>query len=180
MDRPIIDIPRFAAPSELPPERVYHVPKRFGIGTIFIFTAMFCVLFGILRYYGAPHAVYLLSIAYVFAVGGAQMLWGEFPRGVSIGAGAILLPIAVVIMILQSESRWWSQMSAIALAIPFAAIGGAFVGYLAGALLGGFFLVSEMLDQHLGFTARKEDVPVEADLIELPKVSWRERREGQN
>lgn len=168
MPGPLFDITRLPPPPP-PPERVYRVPTRFGIGSIICLTALFCVLFGILRYYHAPPASYAVAIAYFFAVGGAQMLWGgEFPRQVSIGAGAILFPIAMLILLWGDDDRGISWRGT-GLVLFVSIFIGAFFGYLAGALLAGFFLVSEMIDQRLGLAARR-DATVDVEVIETPEA----------
>ena len=72
--------------------KVYSVPRRFGMGTIFVVTTLFAVLFGILTSVGAPGEFVLILAGFLAIIGFAQMLLfgGKRPRLASVLPGIVL------------------------------------------------------------------------------------------
>ena len=63
-----------------PRQKVYGVPRRFGMGTIFVVMTAFALLFGILKSWGIPGEVVLLLAGFLVAIGLAQtLLFGGKP-----------------------------------------------------------------------------------------------------
>jgi len=121
-----------------------RVPARFGTGGMLFLLTIFCALFGLLKWVNAPGAIYLVVILFLLIVGIAQMRWGETPREVSIAMGAIILPVAVVSLnLLEGYVQDSEKLTYGIIFIPV----GALFGYLAGAVLASFFLVSRLIDQ---------------------------------
>jgi hypothetical protein len=119
----------------------YSVPARFGIAAMLAFTTLFAMLSGVLRFYDAPVSAYAFFGVLGVAVCGAQMWNKDVPRMVSVGAGAILLPVFVI------GHSFLNNDGMLIGAAPCLAIPGAIVGYLMGAVSAGVFLVSDMLEQ---------------------------------
>ena len=77
----------------LPKEKVYSVPKRFGLSALLaLITALAC-LFGGLRRLDTPPVIYLFLGTAVMAICVDQMFYNAEQRRASMIAGAILMPI---------------------------------------------------------------------------------------
>ena len=120
---------------------VYRVPRRFGLGTIFVVTSLFCVLFALLRALGTPPAVMIFLGLLILFIGTMQLLLGKVPRLASVIGGGIFLSIvfAFEIIIEQAPMR--------IIVLPFWFLFGAFLGYLVGTLVAGVFLVIDKAEQ---------------------------------
>lgn len=130
----------------LPREKVYSVPKRFGLAALLaLMTALAC-LFGALRLVDTPPVVYLFLGTQVMMICVAQMFYNAEPRRASMIAGAILMPIfsAGSAFFLQGEG----QAFAFFWVIP-GILFGAFAGYLIGTCVAGVFLLMDKLEPFL-------------------------------
>jgi len=119
------------------------VPRRFGVGTLVLVTTMFAVLFAAMRTYGV-HPITFGAIAVFFAgVGLAQavLFVGRSPRAASVVAGAVLTPALSLGIGIWVDGT--PPLSLAMIACVFLAILGAGLGYLAGGLTAGVFLVVE-------------------------------------
>src|SRR3954454_18006243 len=129
---------------------LYSAPRRFDLATIFVVTAAYSILFGAisaLSYKDMGPAVEIAVGVLVTLVGLAQAFYKDTanPRGVSILAGAVVQTI-IVIVIHIAQPRIFG--GSIVLIVFFGGlIGGAFCGYLAGVLVGGVFLVADLIRQ---------------------------------
>ena len=86
---------QFPFQPPLPREKVYSVPKRFGLAALLaLITALGC-LFGALRLVETPPVIYLFLGLEVMAICVAQMFYNAEPRRASMIAGAILMPIFI-------------------------------------------------------------------------------------
>ena len=138
--------------------REYTVPKRFGMGAITAMLTSFAIVFGSLKYAGAPPGAYLFVASEFAFVCLTQIFFGSTPRGGSILAGALLLPFWVVLaMTIRSDSfgnlrefvylyRGLSPGGTV-LFYTFVFVFGGLLGYCIGAMAAGFFLVMDMFDQ---------------------------------
>lgn len=134
----------FAARYSPPPATpVFHVPTRFGMSAILGITTALAILFGILRMSGAPVSFYWFFTLLSLIICVVQMKFGEVPRQGSIAAGAILLPIFVIVAAILDGS--WHHGDPTMLV--FCALGGAFFGYLTGTCLGGVFLLMDLFEK---------------------------------
>lgn len=128
----------------------YQVPRRFGTAAILGFTTLMAIMFAAVRFFGGPWWIYMFLFSLVFTTAVSQMVFRMGPRISSVVSGSILLPVLVVIVFVveafshSNLSRVdWLEM--ILLAVPMAMVG-ALVGYLAGALGAGVFLILDRLD----------------------------------
>ncbi len=117
------------------------VPRRFGVGILMLMTTMFAALFSVMRLLGAPAEVFI-TVAVLFAgVGLGQMLLyrGKYPRAASIWVGGCLFPVEVIGLMIHFRS-FAPGLVLLLVASPFL---GPILGYLAGGLTAGVFLLLE-------------------------------------
>ena len=135
-----------AASFHAAPNGTYSVPQRFGISAILALTTLFGFLFAGLRAFNAPPVVYLFFGTLAISICLAQMVFGKVPRLSSIIAGAVLLPFWVLVTAILEERNgsWYSPLEFAIYSTPFTLFGGAFLGYLAGTVMAGFFLLLDM------------------------------------
>jgi hypothetical protein len=108
-------------------------------------TTLFAFVFAILRGFEAPAAMYLFSGTLAVAICLAQMIFGSVPRVASITAGVVLLPVWVIVAALLEEGQGGRGFVTEALtSIPCTALAGGLIGYLAGAVMAGFFLLLDL------------------------------------
>ena len=127
--------------------REFGVPRRFGVGTLLLITAMYAVLFAVLRAMQVPPVGFVLIGVFFGAVGLGQMLLfkGQRPRRASVLVGACAYPcLFLAAELYHSGQPGLDLLFAMALA---GMISGAVYGYLAGLLIAGVFLVNEKLKQ---------------------------------
>ena len=131
-------------PSVAPVKKArYQVPTRFGLTAIMGLLTVLAIIFGSLRAFDAPPAVYLFVGSEIVAICLAQILCGSAPRGISALTGAILLPLWVFLTM---------KTPAIPLTLDLmfrlVAFGG-LMGYCIGALAAGFFLMMDLIEPWL-------------------------------
>lgn len=129
---------------------VTGVPRRFGVGTLLVITAMYAVLFAVLRAISLPPIFFVFYALFFTAVGLGQMLLfqGKQARRASayVGAGFSL----VASFLCYGAARVWELSSSLShLFFPIdplvAVLGGMLSGYLVGVLIAGVFLVMDRL-----------------------------------
>jgi hypothetical protein len=87
----------------------YGVPRRFGLGTIFIVTAVFALAFAILDAaltsyeFPAEGIPGIVSVVAVIGAGQAFLFQGRRPRLASIVSGMVLVPVLAVMLTLLAE-----------------------------------------------------------------------------
>jgi hypothetical protein len=122
------------------------VPRRFGIGTMMVFTAMFAVLFSVLKTLNVSPAPFVFISVFVAGVAACQaiLFGGKNPRAASIAGGSVLYYLMMVVVYLYSGSvpGAWPKESLFSLPGIFALLlAGAWAGYAAGILAAAIFLV---------------------------------------
>lgn len=145
------DLPRRIAlqvagvPVLRPTTKIYSAPRRFDLATIFVVTSAYSLLFALMNASGFAPVASLIVGAFITFVGGAQALLfgGRYPRAASLAAGAVAaIPIALVSVMLTRRGFRGEEMF---FAIPSSAIFGAGGGYVAGVLVGGVFLIADVV-----------------------------------
>jgi hypothetical protein len=129
----------------------YMVPKRFGMSAILGIMTALAILFGSFHLLNAPPPVYLFFGLQTLVICFAQMLNGKTPRLASSIAGAILVPVFVLPLVL-GEARFFRHGGLISLLISLLIFGvpiGAFLGYLTGTCAAGVFLIMNYLEPYL-------------------------------
>src|SRR5690242_12512148 len=91
-------------PLECPIDDVASVPRRFGVGVLLILMTAFAVLFAVMQSLRAPPQLFAVIAGLFLAVTVAQILLfrGEQPRVASLLAGAVVVPVEVVIAMIWS------------------------------------------------------------------------------
>jgi hypothetical protein len=123
---------------------VFHVPTRFGMSAILGITTALAILFGILRSTGAPVIFYWFFSLLSLIICLVQMRFGEVPRQGSMIAGAVLMPLFVIIAALLDD---FPIGEGHVMAAVFCIFAGAFLGYLTGTCLGGVFLLMDLFEK---------------------------------
>ena len=126
---------------------LYSAPRRFDLATIFVVTAAYSLLFGAMSafndYFGPAEKVAVGILVTIVAIVQAFYKDTANPRGVSLVTGAVAQSLLVII----ARLTWPSliRMPFLVALIIFGVLGGLVTGYLAGALVGGVFLVADMV-----------------------------------
>jgi len=120
-------------------------PRRFGIGTLFVVTAVFAVVFALLRAMGTSPTVYLVVASFfaTIALGQVLLFEGRHPRAASIIAGMAFLPSAYLCVAGQTAYTTgdFPETEILLNAVGTLMLCGLLAGYLGGGLLAGVFLV---------------------------------------
>lgn len=130
------------------------VPRRFSLGVLFLMMTSFAVLFAVMQMMDANPAAFVVVAVLVIGVGLGQTLLfgGQFPRAASIWIGACLFPVEILAVIIESQaaSTYGASPELVAfwvILVLFCIPAGAFVGYLAGGITAGLFLVLDYVNQ---------------------------------
>ncbi|MBM4088958.1 MAG: hypothetical protein FJ276_05920 [Planctomycetes bacterium] len=128
--------------------KVYSVPRRYDLATLFTISLAFALLFGLLRALDATPVVFACIGGFVAAVGIGQavLFRGRAPRIASIATGAAFLltfDIVIYFVFIKANGRW--GLIEVVLSAAFMSVWGSIFGYIAGALIGGVFLVADAI-----------------------------------
>ena len=132
--------------------KLFSAPRRFDLATIFVITAAYSLLFGFLSFVdrgwlesGLQPGMTIVAGVLLTAVAiGQAWLFGQAnPRGVSVIVGAITLTFLTIILSWIYPRMFPSPWLLVVLFTGV--IGGAFLGYTAGVLVGGMFLIADLL-----------------------------------
>jgi RimJ/RimL family protein N-acetyltransferase len=145
------DDPGDIYPIERPTSRTSGVPRRFGVGVLLILMTFFAVLFAPLRCldYG-PKVGAVVGVLFVGVAAGQALLFrGRKPREASLLVGAVLFPLEMLALAVYEQVTDEFSRASIVEDIPGGLIcsvaAGALLGYLAGCLTAGIFLVMDRL-----------------------------------
>jgi hypothetical protein len=129
---------------DAPRHKLYSVPRRFDLSTIFVVTAAYSILLGGLSALHAAPVLVAAVAVYVALVGIGQALLfrGLKPRKASILLGAVLLDGAVLVLLLR-EGR--IDISLVVIVMAMYGVFGAILGYIAGVAIGGIFLLADVI-----------------------------------
>ncbi len=118
------------------------VPRRFGLGILMLMMTLFAILFAAMQVLGASPEIFIIVAVLVVGVGlGQAVLYGgKYPRAASIWVGACLLPAEILVLIVHPAAEKGSpgEMAFLLILSPLL---GAGLGYLAGGLTAGVFLL---------------------------------------
>jgi hypothetical protein len=140
-------------------ERIYSVPRRYDLATLFAVTLAYALLFGALRAKHAEPGMMCAAGAFVTCVGLGQALLfkGLAPRRASILVGSILLGTVPLIVSLTSGYRDVEWVAVVCME-TFLLLCGGCLGYVAGVLIGGVFLLVDHIQKtgdHDSFTEKE-------------------------
>ncbi len=133
-----------------PSSKVYSVPRRYDLATLFAVSVAYAFLFGGMRFFAWPPVVFALVAGFFTCVGLGQALLfgGKEPRAASVLVGVFYGPIVLVI----SAVGWGgaSNIGKLSVGAICTAIGGGLYGYLAGVIVAGVFLVADLMRKLAG------------------------------
>ena len=124
-------------------QRLYSVPRRFDLATIFVVTAAYSIFLGSLTALHAPTGFVILLAAFITVVGIGQALLfrGLKPRRASILGGLVIFGLlALAITYFGNLPRRFFVFLIVGYTLY-----GAMSGYVAGVIVGGVFLLADVL-----------------------------------
>ena len=151
-----------------PKNRHYQVPRRFGLRTILIVTALFAVMLNSIELTDVSPKLLIFYSSFMIVVGGAQVVFERTPRLASILAGAVFL------LILKFAARSFDVDLAeinvglfmglfsegqITYSLFYSLLFGALYGYLGGTLLAGLYLVLDKVSLVAHWRYRQDRMP---------------------
>ena len=150
--------------------KLYSAPRRFDLFTIMLVTAAYAVLLsGMSALDFLPvFSCYVAIFITVVAVGQA-LLSGRSPRAVSVYTGMVAFFFCTISYTFV-EPRF-DLFEAIPAAIFFSLLFGGILGYLAGVLVGGVFLVADLLRQRYGRQDDENEPPVILPSEAMPRTT---------
>ncbi len=122
----------------------YVVPKRFGMAGILAITTFMAGLFGILRWFDCHPVIYIFLGVLALVTCLVQMRYGDVPRMASIAVGALFLPLCAMGTLFFVNG--FRAFPGLLCSIPLLAVGGAVLGYIAGAMTAGIFLLMDLVE----------------------------------
>ncbi len=131
-------------PASASRQKVYSVPRRYDLASLFVISGAYAILFGFLRLCYSPPVVFAVVAGFFTWVALAQavLFKGRRPRTASVVAGMVFFITAAVvgpIVTLSMRPVLYAVFESLC-----ASISGAIAGYAAGALIGGVFLVADL------------------------------------
>jgi hypothetical protein len=135
-----------AGEAYLKSAKIYSVPRRFDLATIFVVTLAYSLLFGLMSTLSFPPSASAMVAGFILIVGAAQavLFGGKKPRTASIIAGAAIYSVAMIAVWFANGPRLYSSWQILVPATFMVASGG-MLGYIAGVVIGGVFLVADKL-----------------------------------
>lgn len=120
-------------------DKIYSVPRRFDLSTLFVVSTLFAMLFAVL---GALEQSSWNKLSWCFFFSGvgfaqAALYNGQAPRLASVLSGGLILPFLVVAATGLANAPFCLGLGMLILGLP--------AGYIAGTLIGGVFLVADKL-----------------------------------
>jgi hypothetical protein len=128
-----------------PTTKIYSAPRSFDLATIFVVTFAYSLLFAVMSLASFPPMMSLAVGAFITVVGVCQavLFGGRYPRAASYLSGAVLYVAATIIMSMLAPRGF--RIEYLVLGVPLSILFGAIFGYLAGVLVGGVFLVADLI-----------------------------------
>jgi len=123
-------------------EKLYSVPRRFGLGTLLVVTLAFGVLSTAMRWVQWQPVVILVALAFIGVVGFFQFVLDRAPRQASQIAGILFftLPTGVVALV-ERKYLFTISLPDCAYYAAWWTVAGALVGYCAGVAVGVIFMM---------------------------------------
>jgi hypothetical protein len=148
------------ARSRTPSGRIYSAPRRFDLATIFVVTAAYAILLGTLSACGFLPVVSLCVAGFITGVGIGQaaLFRGQKPRLASTIAGGICFSFILGGFFI-AEQLQVPVILFVPVVLIYGVILGVPLGYVAGVLVGGVFLVADVLRRRF---VRKQEIPNDA------------------
>lgn len=138
--------PQDAANKASPPrDKIYSVPKRYDLASMFSISVAYAMLFALMRALGSPPALIFLVGGFFTVVGVSQALLfnGDRPREASIISGTVYGFCGTIVFAIVEDVNLARSIPAAFCSlfwIPF-------VSYFAGTAIGGIWLIADYLRQ---------------------------------
>jgi hypothetical protein len=138
------------SPASTPTQKLYSAPRRFDLFTIMIVTAAYALLLSSMSALRFPPiaSVFVAAFITIVGVGQAVLFGGRQPRLASAVSGTVAYFVGWVCFALMEPS--WGMGYMIIPGLLMSGILGSPLGYLAGVLVGGVFLVADVVRQRYG------------------------------
>lgn len=138
--------------------KVYSAPRRFDLATIFVVTAAFSLILAAMKWMSLPPLAICFVAGFIAITGIAQamLFGGRKPRRASAFTGIVmyLLFLLVPAMLYPRLNGGDWYLGILVICVVY----GSILGYVAGALVGGIFLVADAFRKRLAVpsSANKE------------------------
>ncbi|MEM9660581.1 MAG: hypothetical protein AAF961_19620 [Planctomycetota bacterium] len=123
---------------------IYRVPRCFDLATLLAGMVAFALLFTVMRLLALPAGAFAFFAGLCITVAASQSLFGDAdPRQASLLSGwaySVVTLLAACLVFGGAEVNLDSQLP---IALTSAVLFGAVLGYVAGVLVGGVFLVAD-------------------------------------
>ncbi|MEZ6069288.1 MAG: hypothetical protein R3C10_03240 [Pirellulales bacterium] len=122
--------------------KLYSAPRRFDLATIFTVTLAYAILFALMSLLAAPPVVSISIAGFVAMVAGrtgGAIRRRASARGITRLRQYFHHPIGMAL------TFWLGKSAVFKYTIPFMLTFGGMMGYLTGVLVGGVFLVSDIV-----------------------------------
>ena len=130
-------------------KRVYSVPRKLDLASLFVFTTCYGLLFALMNLFRAGAWFFAIVAGFLTCVGVSQavLFKGKAPRLASCVSGALYCLAILFVVELRNGMRLIQRLdfSGVLIILLF----GCAVGYVSGACIGGVFLVADALRTRL-------------------------------
>jgi hypothetical protein len=135
------------APPAKPIAKIYSAPRHFDLATLFAVTSAYSLLFGAMNGLQFPPIANAIVAGFITLVGIGQavMYGGKQPRKASAVVGAVVYAVVQSVMMYVQSSTMPSPGVIMLLIFAQGLVMGALCGYIAGVMVGGVFLVADVL-----------------------------------
>jgi putative addiction module component (TIGR02574 family) len=125
--------------------KIYSAPRRFDLATIFVVMSAYSILFAAMSGLQFPPQASLMVGGFITIVGIGQaiLFGGRKPRLASIVIGVAAFVVAILVSSIY-EPRMYARPLILIVMSAWLIVGAA-AGYVAGVLVGGVFLVADLL-----------------------------------
>jgi hypothetical protein len=142
MDKPT----SFHSMSQPPNPPPVGMPRRFGIATLMILTAVFALLFGVLKMLAMPPEGFACITFFVVAIAVSQavLFKGKDSRGASIYSGVVVFYLIMLVVYLTGDTNTRYDVRDMVFSIRGALVTlviGGILGYVVGTFIAAIFLV---------------------------------------
>jgi hypothetical protein len=132
-----------------PRRRLYSAPRRFDLATIFVVTTAYALLMGGMRALGAnpTFVANATGLVTLVGIGQAVLFGGRRPRAASIVVGIAACTVMLIVSLVGTlhYSSPMNELSFLPILVLIGVVEGGVFGYIAGVLVGGVFLIADVL-----------------------------------
>jgi hypothetical protein len=141
---------------------LYSAPRRFDLATIFVVTAAYSLLFGLMTPldFGPVTKISVGLLVTIVAASQAFFHDKANPRGVSVVTGAVTLSAILIVLRIFVQNAIFGPLFIV---VFFGLTLGAIAGYLCGVMVGGVFLVADKLRRKFDNRSKAESNDSSAD-----------------